>query len=353
MINTDQYVPILKCKEGEFQALKRLDSSIKSFIVPIVDLVRNKQKKLDPHILSSIGYILKHWSPERLLFIDGYMIQEDGVLQNGMHPIEYIFNELLSKRFNVLPSISNITGLDYNAAIKSVCQEVQKGVCIRIFRRPTNQINFEIDRLLNYLELSPIEVDLVIDLRSLEDIGSNELSQWCSQELNNLNYLAEWRSFVISGGSFPVDLTELKQDQIHLIDRKEWMNWKRLVERKEVERIPVYSDYAISHPLMSPFEGIPNASASIRYTQENEFYVYRGKGTRQYSFDQFYDLSESLINSEEYYGQDHCDGEKFIHICGTKKEKPGSLTTWRWVGTVHHLTVVTNQLRQFFRDFNA
>lgn len=353
MITKDQYVPILKCKEGEFKALYRVGTPIIDFVVPIVDLVPNPQKKFDDHIISSLRYITKYWNPEKLIYIDGYMIQDYGLLRDGTHPLEYIFDELSSKEFTAIPSISNVTGLQYNRVVKSICAKDRKGVCIRIFRRQSNSLNIEIDRLLNDLELDRNSVDLLIDLRSLEELSIDEIYNWCIHELNNLNYISEWRSLVVSGGNFPIDLTELKPDQIHLIVRKEWENWKRIIESEEIERIPSYSDYAISHPLMSEFIGIPNASASIRYTQESEFYIYRGKGTRQYSFEQFYDLSESLINSVEYYGQDHCDGDKFIHNCGTEKDSTGNLTTWRWVGTIHHLTVVANQLRQFFRDFKA
>lgn len=353
MISKEKYVPVLKCKAGEFRALNNCGIFIKDNLVPLVDLVPNPTKEFDDHIKSSLKYITNYWDPERLLYIDGFMIQDLGVMRSGIHPLEYIFNELSSQGFNAIPTIGNTTGLEYNRTVKSICEKDKKGVCVRIFRRHPNSLNIEIERLTKYLELDRGSIDLLIDMRSLEDLSINEIYNWSVQQLNTLNYVSEWRSLIISGGNFPIDLSELTPDQIHLLDRKEWINWKRLIENDEIDRIPTYADYAISHPLMSDFVGIPNASASIRYTQESEFYIYRGKGTRQYSFDQFYDLSESLINSPEYYGQDHCDGDRFIYNCGTVKNRKGSLMTWRKVGTIHHLTVVVNQLLQFFLDLRA
>ena len=158
----------------------------------------------------------------------------------------------------------------------------------------------------------------------------------------------------MAGGNFPVDLTELTADQIHILPRKSFIIWERLIKSDKLERMPAFGDYAISHPSLSELEGeYPNASASIRYTHEKNFLVYRGKGVRQRGYEQFYDISETLINSPHFYGRDHCKGCEFIDDCGTKKESTGNLTTWRWVGTAHHITVVVNQLRQFFRDLSA
>jgi hypothetical protein len=354
MIGQQKYVPILKGKSGEFSALEKLDGTIKDLIVPIIDMVPNPTKTFEKSITDFLGYITKKWIKDKLIYIDGYMIQDQGLMASGMHPLQFIFEELNKKNYNAIPVISNVTDPGYNDAVKKVCEKDNKGVCIRIFRKSGLDINDELNRLTSFLNINPNSCDLVIDLRSLEDIGVEEIYLYTLNLINNLNYLSEWRSFVLSGGSFPIDLTELKPDQVHIIQRKEWTLWNNLLHRGEIERFPSFSDYAISHPLLSNIDiGIPNASASIRYTNEGDFYVYRGRGTRQHSFDQFYDLSESLINSSEYYGQNHCPGDEFIQKCGVEKKKTGSLTTWRWVGTVHHLTVSANQVLQFWRNFNA
>lgn len=267
--------------------------------------------------------------------------------------MEYIFDELRKSKHNVIPVVSNISDIEYIKQINSILDKDKKGACLRVFCNREKNINNEIEAILPRINSNISEIDLLIDLRSLEILTVEEIYEWQRMILTNLSSIKKWRSLVIAGGNFPIDLTELKADQIHLIQRKHWLSWNQLFRDKNIERYPTYSDYAISHPKMSEVKGFPNASASIRYTHENEYYVYRGRGTRQYHYDQFFDISEALLNSEEYYGQDHCAGDKFIHVCGTEKVKKGSLTTWRWVGTCHHITVVVNQLRQFWRDFNA
>ncbi len=362
MISQKQYAPILKCKDGEFKALSKLSVAEKDQIVPIIDIVDNPTKSFEDHITATIGYLNK-WDTDRLLYIDGYMVQEGELIFSGQHFMQYIFDQLHKTNFNIIPVISNTTNSDYNDIIKNILIEDQKGVCIRIFRSETQDINLELDNILNFLEIDQSSVDLLLDLESVEDLSVEEIIEWSTQKISEIKYLSKYRSFILSGGNFPINLIKLKADQVHIIPRKHWLAWQKICVSSDIERIPAYSDYAISHPQMSELDEDesqtsgsdkvipPNASASIRYTYEYDYIIYRGKGTRQHGFKQFFSISESLINSEEYYDKNHCEGDKFIYKCGTEKEKTGNLTTWRWVGTIHHLTVVVNQLLQFWRDF--
>lgn len=71
MIPQDKYVPLLKCKKGEFVALKYLPETLRLEIVPVADLVPTpNNKSFEEHINSSIGYI-QTWPNEKQLYIDG------------------------------------------------------------------------------------------------------------------------------------------------------------------------------------------------------------------------------------------------------------------------------------------
>jgi len=352
MISRDKYVPVIKCKAGEFIALSKLPEEFKDEIVPIADLVPNPQKKLEEHIHSSIGYI-QRWDRERLIYIDGYMIQDNDIMIHRKRYMEYIFNEIRKYKYNVIPVVSNISNPDYIVQIKNIVEKDSRGLCLRIFSSREISINDEIERMMPRIDLGFNQIDLLIDLQSLEILSPDEILNWQKEIIKNLSYSSSWRSLVLTGSNFPINLTKLTANQIHLIPRKHWSAWKQLFESSDIERFPSYSDYGISHPLMSEVEGIPNASASIRYTNSDEYYIYRGRGTRQHGFEQFFEIATALINSSEYFGRDHCYGDEFIYRCGTERKLKGRLLDWRAVGTNHHITVVVNQLRQFWRDFNA
>lgn len=353
MIPQNKYVPLLKCKAGEFIALNKLPDNLKDEIVPVVDLVPVAQgKTFVEHINSSIGYI-KTWPNQRLLYVDGYVIQSFNNLFGRKRFLEYIFDELRKKNYNVIPVIGNNSITEYINQINRIIITDKKGVCLRVFCNRQSNLNDDIENILTRIDSRIEDIDLLIDLRSLINLSVNEILEWQKSIVENLVHLSRWRSLILSGGNFPIDLTDYKADQIHIIERKHWLSWNLLFHDKNIERYPSYSDYGISHPLMSEVQGIPNASASIRYTHPNEYFIYRGKGTRQHGYEQFYEIAEALVNSTAYYGQEHCYGDEFIHKCGIEKKVKGRLLDWRAVGTNHHITVVVDQLRQFWRDFNA
>jgi len=354
LIEATQYVPILKGKRGEFRALSALKTDVLDKITPIIDIVVPANKKpLTQHINATIGYFRKYWNKEKLIYFDGYMIQEQELLSGGIHSMQFIFDELIIDGFNILPVIDSSTSIEYNQVIKNIITDYSLTPAMRIFRIPNVDINYEINRLLNFIEIPPDKIDLIIDLRSLESTTVDDLYNWVAHHFSRLSFLSQWRSVVLSGSIFPINLSAIAPDQIYLLPRIEWQLWQRFVRNGIVDRIPSYSDYAISHPSIIEYDTKNiNMSASIRYTGENDFYIYRGRGTRQLGFEQFFDLSEMLINRPEFCGRNHCFGDNYIYLCGTKKSETGNPEKWRLVGTNHHITEVTDQLRQFFLDFN-
>lgn len=363
MIDKDKYVPILKGKYGEFTALSKLDNEIKQNIIPIVDLLqfvpqvvkdlKKKEKPFDDYVNTIIKYFNDMWEKERSIYIDFYLFDNDKKMRDGTHPINYIFGSLLKEEYNVIPVLHSSLNEKTKNIIVNLISQIKKGACLRIPIDSKTELNTKIDKLLKDFDQKPTNIDLVLDLQNPTFPSFTKLTEFVENKINELKYIEEWRSLILSGSIFPIDLSKIKADIVEPIPRSIWLLWNELQKRNKLPRIPTFSDYCISHFLMSKTTGIPNASASIRYTHEKNFYIYRGRGTRERGYKQFFDVSESLINGSHFYGIEHCKGCEFIHKCGTKKDKPGSLTTWRWVGTAHHITVVVNQLRQFFRDLSA
>lgn len=360
MIPQNIYAPILKGKAAEFQALLNLDNEIKQGIIPIFEIFPDK-KKVDNPMNTALKYIDKI-KPNSDIYVDASMVCDIGNMTSGTHPLTYMFNYLRKQHWSAIPVFSTRTSNAYNTEVKKILFKDKKGACIRVYKNIDDvSINDKIEKLILFMEVDPTQIDLIVDLGPLEEKNTEKDYKWTVKAINNLKYLHKWRSLVLAGSSLPMDLSNLKPNDVYEIKRCVWEIWRKLYENKSVDRLPSYSDYGISHPLLLNLDlktkdgkdAPPNASASIRYTHESIYYIYRGYGTRQLGFEQFFDLSETLINSNEYYGQDHCLGDDFIHRCGTQKKDKGNLKTWRWVGTVHHITVVVEQLRQFFLNFKA
>jgi hypothetical protein len=85
-------------------------------------------------------------------------------------------------------------------------------------------------------------------------------------------------------------------------------------------------------------------SASIRYTTDSDWLVVKGRNVRQYGFEQYFDLCRALVERPEYYGPAFSWGDEYIGRCAAREVGPGNATTWRKVGTNHHITVVTRAI---------
>ena len=109
--------------------------------------------------------------------------------------------------------------------------------------------------------------------------------------------------------------------------------------------MPTYGDYAISHP--EPAEVDPRImrpSASIRYTHDDEWLVIKARNLRDHGYEQFHEVCGDLVRRAEYAGQQFSWGDGYIFDCAAKRVGTGNLTTWRKVGTSHHLAMVAHQL---------
>jgi hypothetical protein len=85
-------------------------------------------------------------------------------------------------------------------------------------------------------------------------------------------------------------------------------------------------------------------SAIIRYSTDDNWLLVKGRNVRDHGYEQFNDLSRLLVANPAFKGPEFSWGDKYIAACAADKERPGNATTWRKVGTNHHITLVADQL---------
>jgi len=144
-----------------------------------------------------------------------------------------------------------------------------------------------------------------------------------------------------------MDLSDVDAATITTLPRREWELWKTLQRRPNnlPRRDLIFGDYAITHPI--PKELDPRTmrmSANIRYTTTDTWLVVKGRNVRQYGFDQYFELCKELVQRQEYAGRDFSWGDGYIEDCANGIAGPGNATTWRKVGTNHHVTLVTREI---------
>jgi hypothetical protein len=358
MLHTD-YVPILKGKDGEYGALKELSPSTKSKLTPLVEIIsvpwdfekEVPKESIDTHLEDVCGKILASWGTNHPLYIDPYWIDESERMKDSSHPLTYVFDDGRKKGVLGVP----VTGLSrdsaYQAAVKDIIANDKRGVCVRLDNDDFKELfdlSSNLDSLLTLLATSKAEADLLLDFRS---IGVNQTAsvvlaaQSIISLLTNIN---DWRNFILAGSGFPVEMPG--PSTLTLAPRTEWAVWQLLAKHhKRLSRLPTFGDYGINHPdLIDDIDPkLLRLSAAIRYTTETDWLLLKGKWLRKHGFGQFHDLAKTLLTRPEYKGASHCWGDEFISLCAGRTKKPGSLTTWRNVGTNHHLTLVVEQISSY------
>ena len=354
MFDNRHYVPILKGKMGEYQALQEISATDKAAFTPLIEVPPIQwnfskdapAKTIDAHLEPVAKHLRKAWGEEHPLFIDLLLTPDDSII-GADHMLAHVLNQCREVNVQTIPVTTLTRHADYQAATKQANATDGRGICLRLkmddFERGT--IDTEINDLLTEQEVTKEQVDLIVDIESIPDSRPSVYLMAIKGMIGSLPDMNDWRTLTLASSAFPANLTDFDRDIISQTSRTDWFLWNTLAQNPGSLRVPTFGDYGISHPITPELDPrIMQASASIRYTSEEYWLVVKGRGVRMSGFEQFRLLSDKLINRNEYSGEGFSWGDGFIKKCADRTEGTGNLTTWRKVGTNHHIKYVIDQL---------
>jgi hypothetical protein len=358
MFDHKHYVPILKGRDGEYGALGTLADKFRQRMTPLVEVPpipwdfeeECPLKTIDAHLAKVTQKIARAWGPKELL-VDLLWIAEAERMDDGQHPVEFVFDSGRAQDLALIPVVGLVRTEEYLAACARQVQNDGRGACIRIQREDFADfadLGRELARVLAAIDLGPAETDLLLDLRALTPDSRRIDANSVIQLIAATPHIRSWRTFTVAATSFPENLTGLPPSDCSFIPRLEWNLWKEILQGQPA-RIPSFGDYGISHPEPSEVDPrVMRPSASIRYTANGSWLVLKGRNLRDHGYEQFYDVCDDLIGRDEYNGRDFSWGDGYIDDCANRIVGTGNLTTWRKVGTSHHLTFVLRDLAKTF-----
>lgn len=325
------YVPILKWKQGEKDALANLTNDVKEEIIPLIEL--------SPDVIEKGGNIQvsKYWN--NLFYLDTSFEVE--ILDSDF--VNLI--ETCDRLENIIPVIKYD---DTFSKIEILNGKTENGLALRLSIENCLEDDFNTG-IQNILDLTnSINLDIILDIKDIEYSKVNEKSFVIVSILNNIVQLGNFRNIILSSSSFPNTLTGCPPGQITVIDRAEIALYNRVIKNFHTEKI-VYSDYAINH--WSYFEYIPGIKPSfnIRYTTLNNYLVYKGGIVQKggLNVENVKVACEKIVAHTLYSGRDFSWGDNEIYLKATESTiTSGNLTTWRAIGTNHHISLVVNQFTQ-------
>lgn len=354
MFSYTHYVPILKLKMGEVNALKELEVGRKKCLTPFFEITPipwdydNDQlsKTLEEHVLKVPANIEKCWGEESF-FLDFKYVEED-VVAGSSKPMTTTYERIGAAGGNVVP----VTGINrdekFQRIIEDVVHTTKQGLCLRLEGTDFDEDTYgdAMIELIRSINVRPEDVDLMIDLNQIPKSGLTPFMVGLKSIIRFLPDINEWRSLTVAASAFPDSMSTFGSNTASKTPRSEWEMWNGLVNPStKIKRMPSFGDYGIASP--PPFEMDPrlmSLGAKIKYTLEEEWLIVKGVGIKTRGYKQFHDLAAYLARRKEFYGSDFSWGDRRIEECAKKRCGTGSQTTWVSVGMNHHFAVVCDQI---------
>lgn len=359
------YIPILRWRSAEITALERLFPKDRECVTPLIEFIMpapsvDKDRKVTKtprekflEVLPNLTQDLHNSCGQNPTFIDVHLLDND-IRASSLEQI--LSSSLKLDLFSVpvtyiIPVTSaSVADMKTRATAVNYAKTSGHGLCIRIDKSHLEDVGIA-SHILNFLAENKLDIentDLLVDLRVV-DQSTDMIS--IAQQLATLPDLKKWRSFIVSGGVFPKDLTNFTAGEVHSLGRFDWKLWNALRKTGQLSRLPLFSDYTIQHPFYEYVAAI--GSASVRYTDNNEWWIFRGKipgyinrKTKEKGpgREQYIGHAQTLVNRDFYKKKDFSFGDSEIaRIAAPGNTKPGSPTTWLTIGINHHITLVARQ----------
>ncbi|MEN6627338.1 MAG: beta family protein [Candidatus Sumerlaeia bacterium] len=336
------YIPILKDKQGERAAIASLAD--KSHIVPLIEV-----NDLSPDVEKKVRALKRCWPGKKSIYIDVTML--DGYEYKPVdltNTIARFLDLCIQTKLEVVPVIRTMNSSAFYKGVGTMtAQHDPAHLCLRLvrddFADSTDAIRSAIDNTISATKTDPTCIDVIIDGG---DISGQKSYKRVAKELRGmveeLPYKSNWKSITIASGAFPADLSSCPANQWNKIERTDWLAWESLIGQIEKKYAINYGDYGINNVNWPPQIPVP-PSAQLRYSTESEFMVYRAQ--RRDGNEAFYNICDDLVNLDhEFYGPEFSDGDRLIAEKADRNGGPGNASTWRQIGTSHHLALVLASL---------
>ena len=344
-VTEPRYVPILKGKRGELDALRDLQPSTRMRIRPLVEILPSPEEQ---DVISDVGKALDalavRWPLEPIMLDVGYFDLET---ETGPTALGIAMNSAEGRLAHAVPVFRLADGAAVRADVARAANRDGHGAAIRLIGEDLDlfpdELNDELANALDRVELERGEIDLLIDLSAVTGaaavLGGSRLVASLVRELDGVS---EFRSVTVASGAFPVDLSNVPPWTVGELPRDDAALYSRIL-RRPLARTIDYGDYAIAHPLLA--NGAPFAPPpQLRYTVADRWLTLKGKRNDPGGNSQFYDVCAMIAEHPDFVGAGLGPADKRIAEGRDSGLGPGNATTWRSIGTTHHIDLVVARL---------
>ncbi|MFE3984614.1 hypothetical protein ACFXPR_09035 [Nocardia tengchongensis] len=354
----------MKNRSGELTALEHMANDLAGSCLPLVEIGTTRgmcgadgpscTTTLKRELTISLDTLRKHWNVRFDLMVDAHGLPGANDWNATAHAVKDCFDSAL---LGVIPVVRLS---DPEAVLREVGSAVRRAIyqpiCIRLTAADlhadaVSRLGKRLDQALHALETTTRGIHLVLDLGGIssetEAVGKTRLVE---RLLLDLPHPEEWLSITVAGGAFPPDLRGIQAKTLARIERREAGLWRRVRQQlRERTRVPAFGDYGVAYPTPNRGRGF-RASPQLRYTIDHSWLVVRYRRDEQYS--RFFDICGEIADHPEFtrgltWGDDEiaARAEQLRADRGAAHAGPGNGSTWRAIGTSHHIGFVIDRLR--------
>lgn len=343
---TVRYVPNLRWKRGERNALSDLSAAGKVNVLPLFLLGSDqfKSKKATattaeipaPKLFAE--ELSKCWG-NAAFYLDASPI---AALVGHPHKFIEIAAECRHKNLTLIPAIRLGATQGYLDAIQIIAAQDGRGASLRVTLQDMSRIPDWIASWPFPLQETDLLIDLMDQAANVAAIGDAALKY----AFQNLHQGPDWRSVIIVGTSLPENFAGLDQG-LYTIQRHEKVIWDYL----NAVALPYqlhYGDYATVSTAAPPAGIAWGYPISVKYTLRGEFLICRGIRTTglgaQDAGTQLVDHAKSIAT---YHSRDsliQCWADDEVNKIANETSGPKGLEHWVRIGVNRHIELVRSTL---------
>jgi hypothetical protein len=332
------YMPILKARPGEFQAVGFLQPELVPAVVPVFEVIKNDSDPARDTL--RFGELVREWFPRRAPTIAVDVGQLSDLPPARLGHLESIANELSCQGYEMLPVVRPDDSTERLAAARSAANLHTGRAVLRLSCDDTADARIEQlgERLHTYMGLPTEQFDLLLDASSVTTENHVTRMEPLVRKGVMVASRFPWHSVTVASGAMPLAMPSGPNTMVSRLPRWDLTLWRRLRDL-DVQ----YSDYGVGHP--TPPRGSRHPRPNIRYTTDDAWWIYRWP-TDTHLADAVHELCRMVVAADHW----PADGARFswgdaqIFQRTLRPGRPGNATSWRAWATSHHIAHVVAQL---------
>lgn len=353
ILTEDMYVPALRWRMAEYQALLRLSADAKERVVPYIMIPEREfdfdswqpKKTVHEHVHPFVVRYDKKWG-KRVAWVGAHPTIADEAMNDGRDVLSYVFDGLRKLDARAVPALGLNASSALQQSVATIIKLDSQGVAIsvRLEDLMKKDAFARVVAMCGTLGVAESDVDLVVDLGEPNFEPYDAFSLALIAALRRLGDLNRFRNFVLLATAIPETFKDVAKGQGEL-PRHDWLFFQTFLSKlPSGMRRPNYADYTIVHPNFTPQDMRKiKSSGKLVYTTDKSWWVRKG-GAFRGNEKQMHEHCAALVNSGVFKGKNYSYGDDYIGKCAVKEAPPSNLTRWKDVAINHHIMHVLDDI---------